>query len=63
MTEREKLLTPDDVATWLGVSRGWVTDHSSRKQPRLPVVRVGKLLRFRAADIEKWVEKKVREAV
>lgn len=59
MTDREKLLTVEDVAQWLGVSPAWCRDHSSRKSPRLPVVRVGKLLRFRAADVEKWVEEQV----
>ncbi|MCL4853803.1 MAG: helix-turn-helix domain-containing protein [Bryobacteraceae bacterium] len=50
--QREKLLTPCEVAKWLGVSAGWVRDHATRKQPQIPVVRLGKLMRFRATEIE-----------
>lgn len=48
------LLTPEQVAERLSVSIDWVRDHSSRKNPRLPVIRLGGgpgrkgLLRFRA---------------
>jgi hypothetical protein len=34
------LLTPEQVAERLCVSIDWVRDHSSRKNPRLPVIRV-----------------------
>jgi excisionase family DNA binding protein len=54
------LLTVDDVAALLQVSPDWVRDHASRKQPRLPVVRVGKLLRFRLHEIERWIEEIAR---
>jgi len=51
----EILLTPAQLAKRLQVSVSWVRDHSSRKYPRLPVVRVGGLLRYHADDIEKWI--------
>jgi excisionase family DNA binding protein len=51
----ERLLTISDVAEWLGVSKGWVYDHVTRKQPRLPCIRLGGLTRFRAGDIEKFI--------
>jgi len=54
-SRREKLLTPSEVARWLGVSAAWVRDHATRKQPRLPTVRLGKLMRFRADDIEEFI--------
>lgn len=50
------LLTPSDVATRLGVSVAWVRDHASRKYPKLPCIKVGALLRFHPADIDKWIE-------
>ena len=53
--QRENLLTPNDVSKWLGVSAGWVRDHATRRQPRLPSVRLGKLLRFRATEIEQFL--------
>ena len=40
----QELLTPKEVAKWLDVSVDWVQDHAIRKNPRLPVVRIGKLV-------------------
>ncbi|MCU1330589.1 MAG: hypothetical protein JWN34_5959 [Bryobacterales bacterium] len=51
----QRLLGPSDVAKWLGVSSGWVRDHATRKEPRLRAVKVGKLLRFRAEDVEEFL--------
>lgn len=53
------LMTPDQVAKRLNVSVACVRDHSTRKHPRLPVVRVGGLLRFRPRDIDAWIETQV----
>jgi excisionase family DNA binding protein len=50
------LLTVEDVAELLSVSPDWVRDHASRKQPRLPVIRIGKMLRFRLHEIERWIQ-------
>lgn len=58
----DPLLTPEQVASRLNVSPDWVRDHSSRKTPRLPVIRLGGgpgragLLRYRASDIERFVQ-------
>jgi predicted DNA-binding transcriptional regulator AlpA len=52
------LLTVDDVALLLGTSKAWVRDHATRRNPRIPVVRLGgrrALLRFRQQDVEKFV--------
>jgi hypothetical protein len=55
------LLTPGQVAERLSVSVDWVRDHSSRKTPRLPVIRLGGgpgrkgLLRYRASEIERFI--------
>jgi len=55
------LLTPEQVADRLNVSVDWVRDHSSRKTPRLPVIRLGGgpgrkgLLRYRASEIEEFI--------
>lgn len=55
------LLKPEQVAERLSVSIDWVRDHSSRKNPRIPVIRLGGgpgrkgLLRYRASEIEKFV--------
>ncbi len=52
------LLTLDDVAIHLGVSKAWVRDHATRRNPRIPVVRLGgkrAVLRFRSQDIESFI--------
>jgi predicted DNA-binding transcriptional regulator AlpA len=50
------LLTPTQVAERLQVSVAWVRDHSTRKYPRIPVVRVGGLLRYHPEDIDQWLQ-------
>jgi hypothetical protein len=52
------LLTLDHVAELLGVSKAWVRDHATRRNPRIPVVRFGDkraVLRFRAEDVERFI--------
>ena len=54
----ETLLTLDQVAAVLGVSKAWVRDHATRRQPRLPVVRLGgkrAVLRFRPEDLQAFI--------
>lgn len=51
----DRLLTINDIAAWLGVSKAWVYDHITRKQPRLPHVRFGEITRFRREDIERFI--------
>jgi hypothetical protein len=46
-----QLIGPAEVARLLGVSSGWVRDHATRKTPRIPMLRMGRLMRFRPADI------------
>lgn len=56
-TERaERLLTTNEVADWLGVSKAWVYDHVTRKRPRLPCIRFGEVTRFRREEIERFIE-------
>lgn len=57
MKADEKLLTPKQVAGWLGVSADWVQSHATRREPRLQSVRLGKLLRFREQDVEDFIRK------
>jgi hypothetical protein len=49
------LLGPAEVAKWLGVSVAWVRDHATRKSPRLPAIKAGKLLRFRPIDVRGFI--------
>jgi hypothetical protein len=57
----EPLLTADDVAKRLNVSTDWVWDHSSRKKPLLPVIRMGDgTLRYRQSRIEAFIDERER---
>ncbi len=47
------LLTPVQVADLLQVSRDWVYDNA--KAGTLPCVKLGKTVRFRPADLEKYL--------
>jgi hypothetical protein len=59
--EHDRLLTPERVAKRLNTSIDWVWDHSSRKLPLLPVIRIGDgpgragILRYRASKIEEFI--------
>ena len=57
----DPLLTAEDVAKRLKVSTDWVWDHSSRKKPFLPVIRMGDgALRYRASGIEAFIDERER---
>ena len=59
--ERDPLLTAEDVAQRLNVTKDWVWDHSSRKAPYLPVIRMGDgTLRYRASRIEEFIDQQER---
>jgi len=59
--ERDPLLTAQDVAERLNVTKDWVWDHSSRKAPFLPVIRMGDgTLRYRASRIEEFIDQRER---
>jgi predicted DNA-binding transcriptional regulator AlpA len=59
----DRLLTVEDVAERLKVSRDWVWDHSSRKAPYLPIIRMGDgALRYRASKIEEFIDERERLA-
>lgn len=60
----DPLLTVDDVAVRLNVTKDWVWDHSSRKVPYLPVIRMSDgTLRYRASQIEEFVNERERASV
>ena len=57
----DPLLTADDVAAKLKVSRDWVWDHSSRRLPYLPVIRMSDgALRYRTSGIEEFLKERER---
>jgi predicted DNA-binding transcriptional regulator AlpA len=60
----DRLLTAEDVAQLLKVSRDWVWDHSTRRLPYLPVIRMSDgALRYRSSQIEAFLLERERAAV
>jgi excisionase family DNA binding protein len=63
-----RLLSVDEVAEWLGVSKGWVRDHAGgRRQPRLQAIKLGSskskgLWKFREEDIHEFIEARSRDS-
>jgi hypothetical protein len=54
----EELLTAREVAKRLKVSVGWVSAHASGKyKPVLPSLKLGGALRFKAGDIDAFLER------
>ena len=49
----QQLLTPDDVAALLGVTRLFVIKKAA--QGKLPGLKLGKAWRFRASTIDSWL--------
>ena len=63
MPQTDPLLTAEDVAQRLNVSTDWVWDHSSRRLPYLPVIRMSDgALRYRASQIEAFLEDREKAA-
>ena len=57
----DPLLTAEDVALRLKVSKDWVWDHSSRRLPYLPVIRMSDgALRYRASGIAEFLKERER---
>jgi len=58
---RDALLTVEEVAQRLNVSKDWVWDHSSRKAPYLPVIRMSDgVLRYRLSEVDEFVSERER---
>jgi predicted DNA-binding transcriptional regulator AlpA len=61
LAQIDPLLKVEDVAERLNVTKDWVWDHSSRKAPYLPVIRIGDgTLRYRMSQIEEFVSERER---
>ena len=61
--EMNPLLTADDVAQILKVSKDWVWDHSTRRTPYLPVIRMSDgALRYRTSKIEEFLNQREQAA-
>jgi predicted DNA-binding transcriptional regulator AlpA len=53
----QRLLTAEEVAAYLQVSKYWVLDHAAgRRRPYLPSIKLGRKVRFEACAVYLFVE-------
>jgi|AntDeeMetagen681_2_1112603.scaffolds.fasta_scaffold03567_6 excisionase family DNA binding protein len=58
----DHLLTPDELAEILRISRNTVVDWASRRPERLPPpVRMGRLLRWSRHSVDAWLQSAVQQ--
>ena len=50
----DRLLTADEIAQRLAVPTSWVREHT--RTGSVPCVRLGRWVRYSAADVDAWVE-------
>ena len=56
----EQLLTAEDVSAMLGMGTDWI--YAQVRADRIPHVRLGRYVRFRAGSIERWLSEIERTA-
>ncbi len=52
----DDLMGVDELAAYLGTSKDWLYARTSRNE--IPFVKVGRLLKFRKADVDLWLSRK-----
>jgi excisionase family DNA binding protein len=55
-----KLLTPEEAASILGVTKATLEVWRSTKRYNLPFVKSGRLVRYRESDLAKFIEERLR---
>ena len=53
---KRELMTISKAAEYISMSKSWLYDHTSRKHPRVPVIRIGAALRFDPTDLDKFLD-------
>jgi excisionase family DNA binding protein len=55
--DHNELLTPEELAGRLKVGKSWVYEKTrTRSRDPLPVIRIGKYIRFHWPDVATWLE-------
>ena len=61
--ERSELLTREQAAKFIGVSKGTLNVWSSTGRYGLPFIKVGRLCKYRVADLERWLASREQSAL
>ncbi|OGT11441.1 MAG: hypothetical protein A2X77_04425 [Gammaproteobacteria bacterium GWE2_42_36] len=56
--QEEKILSREEAAKFLGVSRGTLDVWASTRRYPLPVVKVGRLSKYRLSDLLKFLDER-----
>lgn len=62
MRETNQLLTREQAAQYLGIAVGTLATWASCGRYDLPIVRVGRLVRYRQSDLDAWLESRTQGA-
>ena len=54
MKGKKQLLIPDEVAEMLQIARKTVVVMA--REERIPCIRIGRIVRFDAAEIDRWID-------
>jgi excisionase family DNA binding protein len=57
----DDILTPQEVAEWLKVSKFWIRDHCTRAKPLIPHRKFGKKVRFVRSEVRAFIESQRRD--
>ena len=56
--ENDRLLTRKEAAEFLGVKKGTLEVWASTKRYPLPIVKIGRLAKYRLADLQKFIDQR-----
>lgn len=58
-TQNDRLMTTEEVATWLGIKRSTLEKaRSMRLGDYPPFVRIGRVVRYVPADVKAWIHQR-----
>lgn len=57
-SQQDKLLSQKEVAEWTGMSQAWF-EMSRFKGTGIPYVKIGRSVRYRTSDVQRWIESNV----
>ncbi|KNB53616.1 helix-turn-helix domain-containing protein [Streptomyces caatingaensis] len=58
--QNARLMSVTDLAEYLGVTPAWV--YNNHRALNIPACKIGGHLRFRPADVDRWIGRDCREA-
>ncbi len=53
----DRILTVRELARELRISPRLIYEHCHDREPRLPVIRLGRVLRFRESHVQEWMDR------